>query len=217
MLRPVALILLLVLLAPPAAAVDWAVGLNAVGTRNSFTGDLPDDGKWKPKSSFGGGAIFDLEFTDDIALSFQPTWITRGSIQVAEKNGIVLARVDYDLTYLSLPLLVRVASDPGRVRGFVTAGLVPAYLLDASLKFDGVTEDIKGEFREFSLGALFGAGALIAAWGQHLILEFRYEQGLEDVVERGQPEQFELDSIESVKYRELKFSVGVLFGAGGER
>jgi hypothetical protein len=217
MFRPAALFLIFVLLAGPAAAVDWAVGLNAVGTNNSFTGDLPDDGSWESKSSLGGGAIFDLELTSEIALSLQPTWITRGSAQIDRKNGIVLARADYDLTYFSLPLLVRVASDPGRVRGFVTAGLVPAYLLDATLEFEGVTEDIQQDFRDFTLGALFGAGALIDAWGQQLILEFRYEQGLEDIVDRDDQTVGSIEAVESVKYRELKFCVGVLFGAGGDR
>ena len=80
-----------------------------------------------------------------------------------------------------------------------------------------MSEDFEESLDDFTIGALFGAGALIGVGNQRLVLEFRYEQGIDDIVDRAQMDPAGIDSILSVKYRELKFSAGILFGPGGRR
>ena len=51
---------------------------------------------------------------------------------------------------------------------------------------------------------------------QWLLFEFRYEQGLDDIVNRGQPTLLSSNTTASVKYRGIYLQVAYLFDLGGE-
>lgn len=198
-----------------AHAVTWGVGLQLVGNSHSLTGDLPDDGDWGARFGYGAGATVELAFTDDVAVALQPTYTVRGFRQTFQSNGVVLQEIDYDLEYAAIPLLVRVSSDPRRVRGFVTAGFTFSWLLEAHSESENERSDVSGQFKDFSLGALFGAGSTIRIGSNLLVLELRYEQGLDDIGNTTGSEQLGGDDSSSVKYREFRLQAGFVFNFGG--
>ena len=206
----------LIATALPASAASGKFGVQAGLVNNSLTGELPKDGSWQGRSSFGAGLVIELDLAVDVAISLQPKFTPRYSSQVFKENGEIVRTVDYDLDYLGIPLLVRVTGDPVGVRGFVTAGLDLGILLDASVSEDGETSDITDDFNTTSFGALFGGGVMVPVGRQLLTFELRYVQGLSDIVARDDVDPDPEFAAPSVKYRGLEFMVGFLFTLGGE-
>jgi hypothetical protein len=217
MIRLLMLLALAVATTAPARALEWAVGVQAIGSSHSLSGDLPNEGDWKGQFSGGAGLSFDLSVGPDVTLSAQPAWVPRRCTQQFVDRGVVISESQFEFDYLVVPLLVRVDSTPRRFQGFVTAGLSLGYLMNAELDRGSGGVEVTDQFDAFTTGALFGAGMLVGVGNQRLSLEIRYEQGLDDIVDRDAPTPFGAQSSPSIKYREFKFVVGILFGFGGRR
>ena len=199
----------------PAKAVSFRLGAQVIGSYSSLRGDLPDEGSWEGTTGVGGGLVAEVNFTSDVSLSFQPAYAPRGGTEVFMKRSFVIGTIDYDLDYLTLPLIVRVTGDPVGVRGFVTAGLDFSILIDATAKTDSTSRDISDGLDSTSIGALFGAGVMVPVARHFLTFEVRYVQGLDDIVNRDASTETGMAS-PSVKYRDINLLIGFLFTLGGE-
>jgi hypothetical protein len=212
--RVLQIVLLLVFIASPASALGFRLGAQVSSDRTSFSGDLPDEGSWEARASLGAGVVAEMTVTSDVAVSFQPSYAPRNSRQVFEEWGEVIESIDYDLNYVSLPLIVRVTADPVGVRGFVTAGLDLGVLIDATKHTESGSEDITDDFTSTTIGALFGAGAMVPVKRHFLTFEFRYKQGFDNILTGGGGNT-DIAS-PSVKYKGFSLLVGFLFTLGGE-
>ena len=76
-------------------------------------------------------------------------------------------------------------------------------------------EEITDTFKSTSLGALFGAGAMIPVGRHFVILELRYVQGLNDIVDRDSDEDESFLGSPSIKYKGLELLAGFAFTIGG--
>lgn len=199
-----------------ANALSGKLGVQVIGVGNSLTGDLPAEGSWNRSSGLGAGLLAEWNLTTDISLSLQPSYTPRLSRQEFKQRGEVIDATDYEINYLSIPLVVRVSGDPVGVRGFVTAGLDLSILLEASFEIDGNKTDIANDLRSTSLGALFGAGAMIPVGRHAAVLELRYVQGLGDIVDRSGDEPGPVLGSPSIKYRGLLLIGGFAFTLGGD-
>ncbi len=190
-------------------------GLQVQATTNKFTGELPEEGSWVSGFGPGVGLVAEVDLLSDVALSLQPTFLSRNSRREFNRFNTVVDYVDYELDYLTLPLIVRVAGTSQGTRGFVTGGLELGILLDATATGTQTgTQDIKDNLNSTTLGALFGAGVMVPVSRNFLIFEVRYFQGLEDIVNRDGKESDADFTSPSVKYRGLGLIVGFLFGLG---
>jgi hypothetical protein len=210
------IITLLVVSTASAHALSGQLGAQLAVVGNELTGELPNEGQWKGSSALGYGLVAELNLAPDITLSVQPGFSPRHCRQEFKVNGQVIGSIDYEVDYFSLPLLVRVTGDPLGVRGFVTAGLEYSVLLDASLDLGEGQEDITDSFQSTTMGALFGAGVLVPLGRNFLTFELRYNQGLNDILERHESEPEPGLGSPSVKYRGFNLIAGFLFSLGGE-
>ena len=204
-------------LANPAGAGVFRLGVQGSGGLNSLTGDLPEAGSWESQFVVGGGISAELNFTPNMSLSFQPAIAPRDAQQVFKNElGEVLYSTDIDLNYLSLPLVVRVTAAPLGVRGFVTAGLDLGVLLDATATAGSESKDISDGLDPTNFGSLFGAGVMVPISRHYLTFEFRYVQGVDDIVARDDSDSDSQLAGPSVKYSGFNLIVGFLFTVGGE-
>lgn len=203
-------------IATPASGLNANLGVQVYGVSNTLTGELPEEGNWKGRMGPGAGLVAELNVAEDVTISFQPGYTPRKSRQEFEERKVVVGYIDYDFDYLSLPLLVRVTGDPAGVRGFVTAGFEFSILIDATASGESGRVDISDELDSMTLGALFGAGAMVPIGPNFLTFELRYVQGLDDIVNRDGSEPEQGLGSPSVKYRGLDLLVGVLFNFGGQ-
>jgi len=160
--------------------------------------------------------LAELAFTPDVALSFQPSYAPRDCRQLFYDNSEVIGAIDYDLNYVSLPLLVRVTGDPVGVRGFVTAGFELGILIDATAHTEKGSKDISDGFDSTTIGALFGAGVMVPVKRHFLTFEIRYTQGLDDIIAHEKDSTDTGIASTSVKYRGFGLLVGFLFTLVGE-
>jgi len=206
----------IVVSAAPARALSGKLGAQFGSVGNKLTGELPGEGKWLGRADLGYGLVAEVNLAADIALSFQPAFSPRNTRQEFIERDEVVATFDYEIDYLSLPLMIRVTGDPIGTRGFVTAGLDLNILLDATIDVGIGEADITDIYQSTTLGALFGAGVMVPVGRHFLTCEIRYTQGLEDMIVRdGDESEAGLDS-PSVKYRGLTLMVGFLFSLGGD-
>lgn len=214
-MRYLPVLLLLCLAALPATAFDGGLGVQVFSINNKLAGNLPGEGSWESRRGFGANLLAEINFARDISLSFQPGLTPRDSRQVFKDKGEEVGYIDYDLSYFTFPLLVRITGAPAGVRGFVTAGIEVSILLDATVDYGEGGVDSKDEFNDSSLGALFGAGAMVPLGGNFLVFEFRYTQGLNDIVNRDHPDPEETSESPSIKYRGTSLMAGFLLRLGG--
>ena len=192
------------------------LGLQLSATSNKFTGDLPKEGSWAGAGGLGADLMLEWNFAEDISLSFQPGLTPRNGRQDFKDKGIVVASIDYNFDYLTLPLLVRVTTKPDGTRGFVTAGLEYALLMGASYDDGTGSIDMEEDLKSGVFGAMFGAGTIVPVGGNLLIFELRYYQGLQDIMERdGDVPEGGMTS-PSIKYRGLQLKAGFILTLGGE-
>jgi hypothetical protein len=215
-LQATLIVAILTATATSASGLNLKLGAQVYGVSNTLTGELPEEGNWKGRSGLGAGLVAEMNVAKDVSISFQPGYTPRNSRQEFEERNIVVGYTDYDINYVSLPLLVRVTGDPVGVRGFVTAGFEFSILVDATADGESGTEDISDDLDSTTLGALFGAGAMVPIGPNFLTFEFRYVQGLDDIVKRDGSEPEQGLSSPSIKYRGLDLLVGVIFVIGGE-
>jgi hypothetical protein len=207
----------LMILAIPAHAGVFRLGVQGAGGVNALSGDLPEAGSWQSQAAFGGGISAEFNFTPNMALSFQPSLAPRDTRQVIKDElGQVIFSKDYDLNYLSLPLVVRVTGNPLGVRGFVTAGLDLSVLLDATASAGTTSQDVSDQYDSTNFGALLGAGVMVPVSRHYFTFEARYVQGIDDMVARESSDTDSELAGPSVKYRGLHLMVGFLFTFGGE-
>jgi hypothetical protein len=175
----------------------------------SFSGDVPADFSYASQSKPGGGIMFDYYLQDDVALSLQPMIVQKGSDLVRKRQGQVIERIEFDLTYLSLPLALKVTGT-SRSRMYVSGGLELNVLLDAKETTEIGEESVKDDFESVELNAHFGVGGLIAVGKNYVFVEGRYTQGLSNILANSR------DDLVSIKTVSYILMAGFLFSLGGD-
>lgn len=171
--------LLLTLHAQILAQNRFFLGVSGGVSRMSFSGDRPVDGSYTSKTGFRVGAVADYGLTNDIYLSFQPSFVNKGTgVAYDIGRGDPLDSLTLNLDYLSLPLTARFLSPRGA--WFVNGGFDVGVLLKATLKDinAGGMADVKNSLNNFDFMMLFGVGAIVPADPMVLTFELRYSQSL---------------------------------------
>lgn len=192
-----------------AAQEKAAIGVELGYTRASFSG-----------KSAGGvtlheGAVAGAYFQRRLG-----SWLAiRPGLQIASKGGATnlvplnatdAIRVDLDLVYLDLPLLLRSRLPGiGRTRLILTGGVVPSLRIGCNVELSGsgvipsrseCAKATLGQFRTWDVEMMAGAGLGIPIESGELALEARFTQGLRSVSDRS-----------DIRNRALTFVISVPF------
>jgi len=214
---PVTGLLLMTLLALPTGA-DGQIVLGVQGGLGSFKvkGDAP--ARFGYSGAWGGNAGLVLQWTvaEDVALSIQPSWTRKGTGVTVEVKGVQepVDSMKLKLTYLSLPVLVKVATRSGR--GFVTAGVDVGYLEAASLTVgDAPGIDVEANLETTDVSALFGVGGTIRGGSPTITFEARYNQSIFRVLPPSALGQVTSALPEGFRSSGFQLILGALFPLGG--
>ena len=127
--------------------------------------------EWKNKMGFLVGGGIELFSVPNISLDIDGFYFRKGSkVDIAGVEG------DYTLDVISITPLVRVKFLPGP-SPYVLGGGEFSYIL--AHKLDDT--DIKGNFKSFDYGVVFGAGYEMSMPGASLFFEARYHLGLNNI------------------------------------
>ena len=214
---PVRGIFLLTLLSLPTGA-ESQIALGVQGGLGSFKvkGDAPERFEYGGLRGGTAGLVLEWNLTDDLALSFQPTWAQKGTSVNVEVKGKQepVDSMELRLTYLSLPVVVKVATRSGR--GFVTAGVDVGYLDTASLTVgDSPGIDVLDSLESTDVSALFGVGGTIRRGRPTITFEARYNQSLFRVLPPSAPRELTSALPDGFRSSGYRLILGVLFPLGG--
>ena len=169
-----------------------------------LTGDKPKGFKIAYDQGFALGAFVDLRIVEDVELSIQPGYLKLQSvIQVPDADdpeGGLKDTLDLRLDYFSLPLLFKI-HPTNNERFYFIGGPQLGFLLESKTTGEnGQEQDIDEIMNEINLSLNFGFGYKFPIKSVFLYLEARYEQGLVNITDFGNPEEL-LSRVKSHGYK----------------
>lgn len=201
----------LVLCLPALAHSELKFGLLAEFGRSSFGGVPPDNAKYESNFGVGFGGVVELRVHKDVVLSFQPSWLQKGSNVVFNENEEEPDSAQtfvIEQTYLSFPLFFRIDSDG---RGFYAGGGVSMdVLLNSEVEHEGTKVDNSDIFDDLDLVSQFTVGYLFPSERFTTFIEGRYIQGLVNINSVNQTAVGDI-YVADFKSNGFKLVAGVLF------
>jgi hypothetical protein len=167
----------------------------------SFDPDTPEGIDKSGRLGFKFGALAELGFSQMFAVQIEPMYVMKG----AELEGTVLgqhAKETFKLSFIEIPVLVKVKFPTGSVTPYIFAGPDIGLLLssDDETEFRSESEkrDVKDETSSIDFAIDFGAGVGFAAGpGVVLVFDVRYALGLRNLYNPKQETQSEDQTIKS--------------------
>jgi len=170
------------------------------------------------KTGLAVGGEFDYFFSDNFAVSAQIAYVQKGGNRSFDQGS---GSWGYDLSYLQIPVLLRVTVGSGDLKPFFFAG--PEFGIKLSTKLRAKNESGTDTtfnfpdnlFTTSTLGLMFGAGVTYAINpATMLFISGAYDLGLTNLnAQFGNNTPFSSD--DDIYYsRDFRINVGILFGIG---
>ncbi|HXI19947.1 MAG TPA: porin family protein [Gemmatimonadales bacterium] len=189
--------LLLVTLGLGLAGPLWAqasLGVNLGYSRSSFVGS--DSKGVSAREGAVAGAYFRLPLTSWLSVQPELQLASKGGAsRVTAGNPPVPLRLELDLVYLDLPVLLRAGVPvPGGTRLVLLAGATPGVRIGCNVEFfqNGVSIQRNtcgavnlATIRDWDVAVVGGAGLAVPIERSELALEVRYSRGFHSVSDLG--------------------------------
>lgn len=132
-----------------------------------------------PQFSYRFGAALNIPISRHASLEFESLFSKKGGQINYLTNALYVGKVNYNLYYLDLPILVKLKVSP--VISFV-AGFQPGYLLDANVEYIdpyvyGYAEINENSLSQWNSSVIGG----LSFGGRRRALDFRFAYGLNSV------------------------------------
>lgn len=181
--------------------LGFSGGLNVA----KLIGDAPQKAYYKNLPGVNVGAFIDVELTEGIYLSFQPSLSQEGTKVSYTLAGAAdpVDSIKIRLNYFALPVSLKISSTNKRF--YAIAGFETSLLLSSSASIDNQKEDIKADIPPWNFAMHFGAGIHIPLGVSSMFVEARFVQGLVNITD----DQFNYNVIPRVKSSSLRISTGL--------
>lgn len=180
-----------------ASAQDFHVGVIG-GLNLANLNEDPDVGiDYSTKLGLAFGGVVDLNFTETVGVRLEPMFLQKGS--KAEESGI---EVEFKLSYLELPVLVKASFGSESIIPYAVMGPTIGYNLSAEGEALGISIDIEEIITDFDFGITAGGGALI---NDMIFVEVRYALGLANIVDDPDDDDYEVTT------RGIQLLGGIMF------
>ena len=155
--------------------------LGIVGGLNfsSIKGDAPEKITYGRITRLTLGGMAEIRLAEDVQLRGELVYTQRGTRIGQEIEGQQEPAFDSTLllSYVSMPLLVKVSSSSGRM--YAISGLELGFLTSATLEQEGLPDtDVKDQLLSTDLAVNFGVGGMLHSGQPGVGLELRYSQSL---------------------------------------
>lgn len=177
----------LVLCIGASAAAQSRLGVTTGLSWSTLGGDTPEDAEYRRILGLNAGIVGDIALSKDVALSFQPMYVQRGSdiyFDIGEEEPT--DSLELRLDYIDCLVMVKVFADNGF--SYFTSGLGLAFLTQATLKdVRAGEEDVASLFRDVDVSIAFGVGFMVPAKNTLVTFELRYQQSLINMFDSDDP------------------------------
>ena len=178
-------------------------------------------------TKLGAGAVVQFRLAENLELQLEPMYLQKGARQEssfdfsfgdAETDSSVTFNADIKakLSYLELPVMLKLALGTGSTRPYLMAGPTLGWRLSAKYKgtvtvsgfSQEIDEDVKDLTKSMDLGLGFGAGMSFPAGRAAVFVQGRYTLGLTNI--NDDPE----DTATKIKTDGMQVMAGVTFPLG---
>ena len=184
------------------------VGIYYTKNGSKLTGDKPQGFKVVYDQGFGIGAFLDIRLAKDVELSLQPGYLKiQSKIQIPDQDDPDGGRkdtLDFKLTYFSLPILFKIHPTKSERFYFIGGPQVGFKLEITTTNENGEEKDQSDIVEDLNLSLNFGFGYKFPIRSTYLFIEARYEQGLLNITDFGNPEEL----FSRVKSQGINLSIG---------
>ena len=192
--------------------------LNVVGVDQPIAVPLPAGGEafgdFSSRTGFAIGGVAEYYVLPRVALSLQPMYSQQGGTFVF--NGPVVnplsAETTRELSYIDIPLMLKVELGRRNVKPYVTSGFAVGFLTSAKSVSDGQETDIKDDLKSTNYSWSIGGGLVLPTARNTVFLEGRYTLGLTNIHEG--PQVQPLTVVSELETKGFHFVVGVTFPLG---
>ena len=183
------------------------VGVFAGVNSSSLAGDNPEKGYYKSLPGFNTGANLDIQLSEGILLSLQPSYSQEGAriLYKLARNKEPVDSIRIRMNYISLPLLLKVQSTNARF--YALGGVEAGYLSAHRISSQDEELDVDIEIETVNIAMHFGAGLRIPVGFPRLFIELRYAQGLINLTDEPALESY----VPRVKTNGFKVLAGIEF------
>lgn len=166
------------------------IGIYYTKNGSKLTGDKPQGYRIAYDQGFALGAYVDLLITPDVTLSIQPGILrVQSTVKIPDLNEELKDSLDLRLDYLTLPLLFKINPVKSK-RFYFIGGPSLGFLLESTTTDEsGDEQDRSALFRDINLSLNFGFGYKVPVKSLALAFELKYEQGLVNITDFGNPEE----------------------------
>ena len=199
----------MVMLLSTSCILAQSAGIFYTKNGAKLTGDKPRGFKVAYDQGFALGAFIDLRIVDDVSFSFQPGYQKLQSvIQVPDADdpeGGLKDTLDFRLDYFSLPLLFKIKPSNSE-RFYFIGGPQLGFLIESKTTNENGEEQDQDEImNSTNLSLNFGFGYKIPIKSVYLFIEARYEQGLINITDFGNPDEL----FSRVKSQGINLTIGL--------
>jgi hypothetical protein len=172
-----------------------------------------EEGLFSTRSLFEAGAVVDLGIGGRFSLRFEPMFLVKGSDVSFALSGPPPSAPNgaLRLSYVELPVLLRVSFGTGSFRPYLLTGPTVGYLTNAKAQdlASGQEMDVLDTFKRTDVGASFGGGFSVPLGGARVFLEGRYSLGFKNILKET-PDT----AGSTLKTRGVQVAAGVTFRLG---
>lgn len=175
----------------------------------SFGGNPPEDASYESIYGLGFGGDLNYHLTEDVIISFEPSFNQTGSDIVFGNEDRILDTVKtftIKQNYFGLGLIFKIDTK----RFYVGTGLSFQLLTSAKLEYESAEKDIIDRFLNYDVVSFFNVGYKIPVGTPNLFIELRYIQGLLNI-NSDEPDLNSEIYIANFKSSGLKLLVGLTF------
>ncbi len=171
-------------------------------------------GSFNSRTTFAIGGVAEYYFSPMVGLSVQPMYSQHGSKFVFD--GPVVAPLNAEsttkLSYVDIPVMLKVQFGRSNVRPYVTSGFTLGFLTSAKSVGGGEETNIKDSVKSTNSYWSIGGGLNLPVTGKTVFIEGRYTLGLTNINEG--PQIQPLSATAELKTKGFQFMAGVTFPLG---
>jgi len=141
------------------------------------------DVTFRAKTFFAAGAVVEVGLSRHLSLQLEPMYLQKGGKIVIRDFFGEDASASVRLSYVELPVLLKVSKPTGRVRPYLVVGPSVGYRTSVRVKDETTGEeedpaDADENLRKWDFGVTAGAGLAVPAGRATVFVESRYTWGL---------------------------------------
>ena len=169
------------------------IGIFYTKNGSKLSGDKPQGYRIKPDEGFAIGIYADFNIAPDVDISLRPSYLkiqSRVTVRDSQSpDGSRKDTLDFSINYFTLPVLFKFSPEKSDRFYFIGGPMIGFLTESKTVNENGEEQDRTDLINDLNFVLAFGFGYVFPIKTLRLSIEARYEQGLVNITDFGNPEE----------------------------